>query len=47
MIELLAINVEGWKAELEDVKTNHYPKFGNKLPKELAARLETIRNMFV
>ena len=47
MKELLTIDIDGWKAELEDVKTNHYPKFGNKLPKELAVRLEAIRNRLV
>jgi phosphoenolpyruvate carboxykinase (GTP) len=44
MKELLTIDAEGWKAELEDVKNNHYPKFGSKLPKELTAQLEAIKN---
>jgi len=39
MKELLAVDVEGWKRELEDVKTNHYAKFGNHLPQELSAKL--------
>jgi phosphoenolpyruvate carboxykinase (GTP) len=40
--ELLAVDVQGWKTELQDIKTEHYPKFGSKLPKELAAQLEAI-----
>ena len=44
MKELLTIDPEGWKAELEDVKTNHYPRFGDKLPGELKAQLEVIKN---
>ena len=44
MKQLLAMDQEGWKAELEDVKANHYPKFGAKLPKELANKLEAIKN---
>ena len=43
MTQLLAMDKEGWKAELEDVKANHYPKFGAKLPKELSDKLETIK----
>jgi len=47
MKELLTIDVEGWKAELDAVKTSHYPKFGKKLPKELTAQLEAINNRLV
>lgn len=42
MKELLEIDVEGWRAELADVKANHYPKFGSKLPNELLNQLEAI-----
>ncbi len=28
MKQLLEVDVEGWKAELEDIRNNHYPKFG-------------------
>ena len=42
MKELLSVDVEGWKAELADVKAEHYPKFGAKLPKELTAELEAL-----
>ncbi len=40
MKELLSVDVEGWKKELDDVKANHYPKFGDKLPKELMSELK-------
>jgi phosphoenolpyruvate carboxykinase (GTP) len=42
MSQLLEIDVAGWKAELEDIRTKHYPKFGDRLPKELKEQLETI-----
>ncbi len=40
MKEILAVDVEGWKKEIADVRANHYPKFGDKLPKELMAEME-------
>lgn len=42
MDELLAIDREGWKKELDDIRKNHYPLFGSKLPKELILELEKI-----
>ena len=42
MDELLSVDLEGWKAEVADIKANHYPKFGDKLPKELAAFLDSL-----
>jgi phosphoenolpyruvate carboxykinase (GTP) len=42
MQELLKVDIEGWKAEIADVRQNHYPKFGDKLPKELVVELEAI-----
>ena len=42
MKELLAVNREEWLAELADVRTNHYARFGDKLPKELAAELDAL-----
>jgi len=42
MAELLAIDKEGWKAEIADVRANHFSKFGNKMPKELITELEAI-----
>jgi phosphoenolpyruvate carboxykinase (GTP) len=42
MKELLSIDVDGWKKELADVKSEHYSKFGNKLPKELSDELSAL-----
>jgi phosphoenolpyruvate carboxykinase (GTP) len=40
--ELCSVDTEGWKKEIADVRKNHYPKFGDKLPKELYAELDAI-----
>ena len=42
MSELCKVDIEGWKREIEDVRKNHYPSFGDKLPKELYAELDAI-----
>jgi phosphoenolpyruvate carboxykinase (GTP) len=42
MKELCSVDMAGWTAEIEDVRKNHYPKFGNKLPPELAKELDKI-----
>ena len=42
MAEILKVDVAGWKAEIADVRANHYPKFGAKLPPELNAELDAI-----
>ncbi|MHC6203231.1 phosphoenolpyruvate carboxykinase (GTP) [Breznakiellaceae bacterium SP9] len=42
MKEILDVDIEGWKKEIADVRKNHYPKFGDKLPKELYAELDAI-----
>jgi phosphoenolpyruvate carboxykinase (GTP) len=42
MKQLLEVDVAGWKAELEDIRKNHYAKFGEKLPKELRDQLEAL-----
>lgn len=42
MKELLKVDIEGWKKEIADVRANHYPKFGDKLPKELYSELDAI-----
>jgi phosphoenolpyruvate carboxykinase (GTP) len=39
MKELLSVDKQGWLHELEDVKANHYPQFGAKLPKELTEQI--------
>jgi phosphoenolpyruvate carboxykinase (GTP) len=44
MKELLSVDVEGWKKEIADVRENHYPKFGDKLPKELMDELAAIES---
>lgn len=40
MHEILSVDTEGWKKEIADVRANHYPKFGDKLPKELVTEME-------
>ncbi|MEW6525181.1 MAG: phosphoenolpyruvate carboxykinase (GTP) [Spirochaetota bacterium] len=37
---LLKVDTEGWLQEVDDIRTNHYPKFGNHLPEELYALLD-------
>jgi phosphoenolpyruvate carboxykinase (GTP) len=44
MEELLSVDTKGWLAEVADVRDNHYPKFGDKLPKELAELLDVMEN---
>ena len=42
MKAILSVDAEGWKKEIADIRENHYPKFGNKLPKELTEALNTL-----
>jgi phosphoenolpyruvate carboxykinase (GTP) len=42
MRELLKVDLAGWKTEIEDIKVNHYPRFGDRLPPALAERLEEL-----
>jgi phosphoenolpyruvate carboxykinase (GTP) len=42
MKELCSVDIEGWKKEIADVRKNHYPKFGDKMPKELYDELDAI-----
>ena len=42
MKELLKVDVDGWLKEVEDIRTNHYPKFGAHLPAELSEMLDTL-----
>ena len=42
MKELCAVDIEGWKHEIADVRQNHYPNYGDRLPKELYAELDAI-----
>jgi phosphoenolpyruvate carboxykinase (GTP) len=40
--ELLKVDKDGWKKEIEDVAAN-YAKFGNHLPAELSKGLDELR----
>jgi phosphoenolpyruvate carboxykinase (GTP) len=40
--QLLAVDKEGWKKEIDDVAVN-YAKFGSKLPKALNDQLDSLR----
>jgi phosphoenolpyruvate carboxykinase (GTP) len=40
--QLLAVDLAGWKKEIDDVAAN-YAKFGDKLPKALAQQLDNLR----
>jgi phosphoenolpyruvate carboxykinase (GTP) len=42
MKELLSVDIEGWKKELADIRSEHYSKFGNRLPKELNEELSAL-----
>ena len=42
MKEILSVDKEGWKKEIDDIRKNHYPKFGAKLPKELMEELDAL-----
>lgn len=40
--DILAVDTEGWLAELKDIRENHYPIFGDKLPSELKHELDKL-----
>ena len=42
MKEILSVDKDGWKKEIQDIRKNHYPKFGAKLPKELSEELDKL-----
>ena len=42
MSQLLTVDVDGWLKEVNDIRTNHYPKFDAHLPKELSDMLDTL-----
>jgi phosphoenolpyruvate carboxykinase (GTP) len=42
MRNCIKVDVAGWKAELADIGSEHYPRFGVRLPKELLDQLERI-----
>ncbi len=41
---LLSVDIDGWKKEAADIRANHYPKFGDKLPKELTEQLDILES---
>ncbi len=42
LAEILSVDKDGWLKEIDDIRKEHYPKFGDKLPKELNALLDTL-----
>jgi len=42
MDELLKVDREGWLKEVESIRTEHYPKFGDRLPAELVKELDSL-----
>ncbi|MGI6432392.1 MAG: phosphoenolpyruvate carboxykinase (GTP) [Sphaerochaetaceae bacterium] len=42
MNQLLEVDVKGWLKEVADIRENHYPIFGDRLPKELNQMLDTV-----
>jgi len=44
LAEILSVDKEGWLKEIDDIRKEHYPKFGDKLPKELGALLDTLES---
>jgi phosphoenolpyruvate carboxykinase (GTP) len=43
MAELLRVDLEGWRAEVPLIK-EHYARFGDRLPAELAAQLDALEH---
>ena len=41
--DILTVDTAVWKQEAAEIE-EHYKKFGDRLPKELAAQLETLKN---
>jgi len=42
MKTLCSVDTEGWKKEISDVRSNHYAKFGDRLPKEMYEELDVL-----
>ncbi len=40
--ELISVDTKGWLDEISDIRKNHYPQFGSKLPKELYSQLDEL-----
>ncbi len=45
MTELLAIDVDGWREQLPQIR-DHYARFGDKLPAQLRAQLDSLAERF-
>ena len=44
MAEMLSIDKESWLKEVESIRTEHYSKFGAKLPQELMDELDALED---
>ncbi|MBN2289771.1 MAG: phosphoenolpyruvate carboxykinase (GTP) [Candidatus Glassbacteria bacterium] len=44
MAELLAVDREGWLNEIESIRSEHYPKFGDRLPEVLIDELDGLED---
>ena len=42
MAELTSVDVAGWKKEIEEVRKDFYPQYGDRLPKVLYEELDLI-----
>jgi phosphoenolpyruvate carboxykinase (GTP) len=43
LVDILTVDKETWLAEAAEIE-EHYKKFGDRLPKELRAQLEALKN---
>ena len=42
MKELLNVDVDGWLKEVDDIRNNYYPTFGDRLPRQLSETLDEL-----
>ena len=42
MNAICSVDVEGWQAEIADIRKDYYPQYGKRLPKELYDELDDI-----
>ena len=45
MAELTSVDVEGWKKEINEVRKDFYPQYGDRLPKVLYEELDKIEKL--
>jgi phosphoenolpyruvate carboxykinase (GTP) len=45
MAELFTVDVEGWKKEITEIRNEHYPLYGDRLPEELYDKLDTLEKL--